>query len=467
MHIAVGAFDRDLAARMTARMDRLPPTKTVWRLIGLLSLAFFFEIYDLLLTGSIAPGLVSSGILTPTTKGLFGTTGIGAFVAALFSGLTLGTWCAGVLNERFGRRAIFTYSLLGFTFFSVVMAFQYDAVGLLVSRFFVGIGLGVEIVTIGAYIAELVPKRTRGAAFACSQMVGFSSAPICAGLAYLLVPIAPFGLAGWRWLVLIGATSALAAWYIRLRLPESPRWLLQQGRIAEAEAIVRDLELKCERESGKPLPPPQPAEAATEDTSSFIEALKPPYRARTIMMATFNTFQSMGFYGFANWVPTLLIARGINVSQSLYYTALIALAAPLGPALGILIGERIERKWLIVLSAAVVALMGSSFAYIDSASLLVMVGVILTLGTNTMSFSYHAYQNEIFPTRIRAKAVGFVYSFSRMSAIFNGFIIAFILREFGVPGVFAFITGAMLVVVFVITVFGPKTANRSLEEISK
>ena len=63
--------------------------------------------------------------------------------------------------------------------------------------------------------------------------------------------------------------------------------------------------------------------------------------------------------------------------------------------------------------------------------------------------------------------MGFVYSFSRISAIFNGFIVAFILREFGVPGVFAFITGAMVIVVFVIAVFGPKTADRSLEEISK
>jgi putative MFS transporter len=94
-------------------------------------------------------------------------------------------------------------------------------------------------------------------------------------------------------------------------------------------------------------------------------------------------------------------------------------------------------------------------------------GVALTLANNILSFAYHGYQPELFPTRIRAAAVGFVYSFSRIATMFSAFIIAFVLKDFGAPGVFLFIAGCMAVVALVIGIFGPRTSNISLEAISK
>ena len=232
-----------------------------------------------------------SGILSATTHGLFGTTGVASFIAALFSGF-IGTIACGFLADRFGRRAIFTWSLLWYTAANVVMAFQDTAAGLNFWRFVVGLGLGVEMVTIGTYISELVPKQIRGRAFACEQAVGFVAVPVVAFLAYLLVPHAPFGLDGWRWVVLIGAHGALFVWWIRRELPESPRWLAQQGRVEEADRIMRALEAKVEAEYGRPLPPPAPAEPPR---GSFRDMWVQPYRSRTIMMTIFNVFQTVGF----------------------------------------------------------------------------------------------------------------------------------------------------------------------------
>jgi len=456
----------DAAGSISARLDRLPATRTVWRLVALLSLGGFFEFYDLFFTGYIAPGLVRSGILTASTRGLFGTTGVASFVAAMFSGLFLGTALFGFVADRFGRRTIFTFSLLWYTVASVMMAFQNDVFGLNLWRFISGIGVGVELVTIDAYLSELVPRELRGRAFAFNQTIQFSSVPIVALLAWLLVPHSPLGLDGWRWVVLIGAAGAVLVWWIRRSVPESPRWLAQHGKLAHADAILTELEVRIVTESGCALPSPADTETFPP-RGSFAEIWRPPYRQRTLMLVVFNVFQTVGFYGFSNWVPTFLIKRGISIVNSLEYTFLIAIAAPFGPLLAYRLADKFERKWQIVLAALGVAVFGMLFGQMTLAPLLIGLGILLTVSNNILSFSFHAYQAELYPTRIRALAVGFVYSWSRLSVVLSAFVIAFFLDRFGVPGVFALIAGSMIVVMLAIGIFGPRTNRLSLETISK
>src|ERR1700729_4054076 len=224
------------------RLESLPASSHLWRLVILLSLGGCFEIYDLFFTGYIAPGLIRSGLLTTTTQAFFGFSGIGAFVAATFAGLFAGTFFLGFLADRFGRRTIFTYALLGYSAATVAMACQTTPEGLLLWRFIAGIGIGVEVITIDAYITELVPSWMRGRAFAVNQSVMFIAVPIVAFLSWWLVPLAPYGLDGWRWVVLIGAAGSMVIWVLRLYLPESPLWLARHGRAAEADHILASLE---------------------------------------------------------------------------------------------------------------------------------------------------------------------------------------------------------------------------------
>ena len=455
------------AAPISARMDRLPTTRHLWVLVLLLSLGGWFEIYDLIFTGYIAPGLAKSGLLSTATETFFGLKGIAGFIAATFAGLFVGTFFLGFLPDRYGRKLIFTFALLWYSVGSLVMAFQTTPEGITLWRFITGIGVGVEIVTIDVYILELVPQHMRGRAIAFNQAVMFSAAPVAALLSYWLVPISPMGLDGWRWVVLLGAGGAVLVWFIRLAVPESPRWLAQKGRVDDAERVIGKIEAKVAAEYGRPLPPPPPPiEVPIQRAAKFSEVWQPPYRSRLIMLLAFNLFQAIGYYGFANWVPTLLIEKGITVTKSLWYSFIIAIALPIGPLLAMTVADKFERKWLIVGAAIVIAIAGTLFAQFSDAALIVVFGILISLAGQLLSVSYHAYQSEVFPTRVRSAASGLVYSFSRIGAAFSGFLIAFFLRDFGVVGVFVAISTCYLVVIGSIGLFGPKTTGRRLEDIA-
>jgi len=283
------------AVSVAARMDRLPSSRTIWRLVLLLSIGGFFEYYELFSSAYLAPGLVHAGILTPSTQNFFGMTGVAGFVGALFLGLWMGTILFGFVADRFGRRAIFTWSLLWYSAASAISALQTDAASLEVWRFITGLGLGVELVTIDAYLSELVSKHSRGRAFAFNQSVQFAGVPVVAFVSWLLVPSAPFGVEGWRWVLLVGAAGALPAWWIRRHIPESPRWLAGRGRLAEAETVVAQLETSIVQRDGMVLPEPIPQPPASAKSGRVAEIWSRFYAPRTIMLA--RTHEPCGKYG--------------------------------------------------------------------------------------------------------------------------------------------------------------------------
>jgi putative MFS transporter len=449
---------------ISRRLEAMPGTSYVWRLVILLSLGGCFEIYDLFLTGYIAPGLSRSGLLSTTTQAFFGFSGIGAFVAATFAGLFVGTFFLGFLADRFGRRAIFTTALLSYTAASVIMACQTSPEGLLFWRFLAGIGIGVEVITIDAYITELVPSRMRGRAFAVNQSIMFIAVPVVAFLAWWLVPLAPYGVEGWRWVVLIGAAASMIIWVLRLFLPESPLWLARHGRNEEALRILGSLEAASGGAGSRPTMSPA-LQVRHVARVNFADLFRPPYLSLVVLFMVFNFCQAFGFYGFANWVPTLLVEKGITVTKSLQYSFIVAFAYPIAPLLAASFADKFERRWIITGACIAIIIFGMAFAQLTEPGLLIVCGVLLTACNTTMSYAYHAYQTEVFPTEIRAQASGLVYSMSRLSAMFSGFIVAYMLKEAGVTGVFGLITAAMLIVVIAMTLFGPNVRGKPLDAV--
>ncbi len=455
------------------RIERLPVGRFHRRFIALVSLGGWFDLYDLFMVAYVGAALQSSGFLSLRE--------FTSLVAAGFMGMFVGTIFFGMGSDRMGRRSSFVVMLLVYSFFTLAGAFAPTAGWLIGLRFFAGIGIGAEIVVIDTYVTEMVPRDVRGRYIAITQVVGFAAVPCVAILSRLLVPT-HFLMSGWRWVMVIGASGAALAWYFRRRLPESPRWLESQGRIAEAEQVVTMLEAESGdtsvansaagaggHSSVTSLLPavsaPAPRKTIRVALAALAELWSPAYRKRTAMLVIFQALQTFGFYGFSNWAPTFLLRRGFTLLHSLKYALLIALVAPIGPLFAAGTSDRIERKWTIAALAILVAAFGLGFALWTAPVLIVLSGAVVSLCNNAFSANFHAYQSELFPTRIRATGVGFTYAWSRLSAALSSFIIAWVLVR-GVSAVFTMLAAAMVGVATVIALLGPRTNRMSLEELA-
>ncbi|WP_350261434.1 MFS transporter [Pantoea sp. BJ2] len=455
---------------LAGRIDALPSSAGLWRFITLLALGGFFELYDLFETGYISSGLVAAGVFHTGSAGVFGIADQAAFASATFLGLFVGASLLAPYADRFGRRLTFMCALAWYGAFSLLMAFQQSAEMIILFRFLVGIGLGVELVTIDTYLSEWVPAHLRSRAFAFSFFIQFLSVPTVALMSWWLVPQTILSLEGWRWVVIAGAVCSLVIWLIRKNLPESARWLAQQGRHQEAHQVLSAMEKRCgiasplppvaeEGRDGGQFAPEQPKQGR------FSEIWAPAYRQRTLMLVVMNFFQAIGFFGFGNWLPALLSGKGATVTHSLLYAFFITLAYPLGSLICSRYADKLENKWQIVFSSLMTVVFGTLFAFMTHPVLMIICGFLITYSNAWLTFSYHAYQTEIFPTHIRARAVGFCYSFSRLSTVFSSILIGFILQYAGSQGVIAFIVLSMLIVMLSVGIYGPKTRGMDLENI--
>jgi MFS transporter, putative metabolite:H+ symporter len=451
---------RNATSSIAERIERLPLGRFHRRFIALVSLGIFFDLYDVFIVAYIGAALQQSGFLSLQQ--------FSVFVAAGFLGMFFGTIVFGMGSDRMGRRSAFITLLLIYSVFTLAGAFAPSAGWLIGLRFLAGLGIGAEIVVIDTYVTEIVPSHARGRYVAITQVVGFCAVPVAAVLSRLLVPT-HFLLAGWRWVMIIGGSGALLSWWFRRNLPESPRWLESRRRIAEAEAVVTALEAESFAIARVPeiaLAASVQPEVVAPERGSFAELWRRPYLSRTVMLILFQTLQTIGFYGFANWAPTFLLKRGISLLHSLEYTLLIALVSPIGPLLGAITSDRLERKWTIVVLALLVALFGLGFGNATAPAAVIAFGALLTLCNYWFSATFHTYQSELFPTRIRATGVGFTYSWSRLSAALSSLLIGAVL-VYGVPAVFVLLASAMGGVAVIIALLGPRTNRLTLEELAR
>ncbi len=284
-----------LTASAGARLDRLPIGPFHYRIMWLIGVGMFFDGFDIYVAGAVLAATLHSGFSTLGQNALF--------VSATFVGMMFGSLLTGFLGDRYGRRFTYQANLLVFGLASVAAAFAPNMAVLIVLRLLIGIGLGAENVVGYSTLTEFVPARSRGRWLGLMAVFVVSGLPAASLVGYVLVPAF-----GWRVMFLLGGAGALVVWYMRKGLPESPRWLESVGRMAEADALLMEIERVAVR-SG-PLPEPLPTVAA--DVVSLAMLFRPPYLSRLFVgitcLVTINTL----LYGFVTWLPTFLVKQGFE-----------------------------------------------------------------------------------------------------------------------------------------------------------
>ena len=365
-------------------------------------------------------------------------------------------------RDRIGRRKAFLLNLVWFSVCSLLAAVAPTPALLVAARFLAGIGIGAEYPVADSYLSDVLPKAHRGRLSAWAYTCSFLAVPALGFLALGLSGRTVLGVDGWRVLLLIGAVGAVFVMMLRRGLPESPRWLAAQGRTDEAQAA-----LNAFAEGSGVVPTPVSESRNTETAANSVARLRQaPYRGRLAMLAGFHLFQPFGYYGFGTLAGLVLVARGFDVTSSLLFTALSFIWYPLGSLISIPLLGRIERKFALMVSVAAMAGCGIAFATVCSPALIVAFGVLTTAAANVFSNVYHVYQPEIFPSDVRATAVGWTYSLSRLSSAALPFVLIPVLDRYGAAAMFTVVLAALVIAVAVLMPFGPRTTGRSLDEIN-
>ena len=438
---------------ISARLERLPMTSVHRTVFLALAFAYFFELGDLNTFAYAAPAVIKYwGIKVGTV----------AFItSASFGGMFLGAVFGGVVADRIGRKRALVYSLLTYAGFSLLNALAWDVLSLAAARCITGIGLSSMTVIANTYISEFFPASRRGRYMGLVMTIGLLGIPATAWVSRFVVPLAPWG---WRLIFVWGGLGILALFYAA-RIPESPRWLHNHQRTAEAEAELDALERVAAAE-GASLPPlAAVSEAPQHGRTGFEGLLRERYLGRTVLLSIVSILGTVGFYGFFSWVPTLLFQHGITVVRSLTYTSVMALCNPLGALIAADLVERFERKWFNVAISVFVAVCGVLFGLSANPILIMLLGSLVVMGLQAATVSSYTYASELYPTELRSRGTGITYGIGRMANVGGPFVVAAVFSQAGYVAVFAFIAGCYIAR-GLFYALGPATTGQSLEVVS-
>ncbi|MEU4575490.1 MFS transporter [Nonomuraea sp. NPDC023979] len=449
---------------LLARLDRLPLSRPHYLLLLIGGLGYTFDGMDSAVVAFLLPSAQEAWNLSNGQLGIIGS-------ASPF-GFLFGAIAAGLLGDRIGRKKVMMYALAFYAVFSVVAAFAPNYEVFLGARVLAGAGAGAESAIIAPFLSEFVPAKRRG--WFIGALAGFFSFGFV-GAALIGRFVVPTFDDGWRIAQIITAVPILMLLWWRRSLPESPRFLLQHGRTAEAEAVVADIERRVELATGRPLPPvPETATALpVQETPkvTLVNALRflwsRAMARRTGVIWLIWFVITFSYYGFFSWIPTLLVERGITVTKSFEFSLIIYLAQIPGYFSAAWLSERLDRKNTIAIYLAGSAVSAFWLSQMDTPVSITVAGAVLSFFLNGTYAGVYSYTPEVFPTWIRATGTGLSSAFGRVGSILAPTIIGVSYASLGFGGVFGMTTAVLAAGVICVMVFGLATAGRSLEDLTE
>lgn len=445
---------------IAGRIERLPWTSFHTRLLILLAVGEFFDLYDLFAGGFVVVP-VAHYFGVSVSYSIFYT------IAVSFLGAFIGCLIFTVIGDAMGRRTALLLNLAVMSIAYLVTPFAQNILEFGLLRFVAGLGYGPEaILVLDIMTTEFFPAKIRGRGLSVGYTMAWVAPLVVSGIAYFTSGITR-PLMGWQILFIIGGLGILALIPFRFLIPESPRWLEVKGRNSEAEAILKKMEEVAEREKG-PLPPPLEVEVVRSKRVPISTLFKGDYRKRTVMLWIFELFQTGVYYGFTSLAPTVLYEKGFSFAHSLEMSIVIYTGYFFGSITSIFVidSTTFDRKWQIAFVAFLMGVDGVAFGYSNSIPVLVTTGFLFGTLANVFSNAFHLYGAELYPTRIRSFADGVQYSISRLGNFVWLSVLPTVLAVYGPLAMFTVVFLFSVIILLDIGLLGPRSSKTTVEDLS-
>lgn len=420
-------------ASVAARLDALPFTRRHLKVLTGSGLGWALDAMDVGLVSFVLTALIAQWSLTGEQASWIASAG--------FVGMAVGASLGGLLADRFGRRSVFALTLLVYGLATGASALAGGVAALIALRVVVGLGLGAELPVASTYVSELAPARMRGRLIVILEAfwaIGWTAAAL---IGFFVIPASADG---WRWAFALGAIPALYALIVRWGLPESPRWLAQRGRDAEASEVVAGFESspalgesrRHRTAPSAPALPAAPAPAATSARQRLARLWSAELRVRTAALWTVWFCVNFAYYGAFIWIPTILFAQGYDLVKSFGFTLIITLAQLPGYAVAAWLievwGRRVTLSVFLAGSAVAAVLFGTA----SGEGTIIATGMALSFFNLGAWGALYAVTPETYPTSLRGTGAGWAAGIGRIASIVAPLSVPPLLAAGGAPLLF-------------------------------
>lgn len=388
------------------------------KLLTIAGLGWLFDAMDVGLLSFVLAALAKDWQLTAKTI---------AWIGSVNSiGMAVGAFLFGLMADRFGRRFIFIFTLLLFSIASGLTAFTTGLTLFLILRFFIGMGLGGELPVASTLVAESVQPHERGRIVVLLESFWAFGWIIAALIGYFVITDY-----GWRVAMLLSALPAFYAVYLRLNLPDSPRYTAQTVK----PSIIRNIKM--------------------------IWSLE--YKKATLMLWILWFCVVFSYYGMFLWLPSVVILKGFDLVKSFEYVLIMTLAQLPGYFTAAWLIERVGRKFVLVTYLAGTAIAAYFFGIANTAMQLVMAGMFLSFFNLGAWGALYAYTPEQYPTLARATGAGMAAGIGRIGGILGPLMVGYMVSYHFSPSVIFNIFCLVIAIgVMVVLILGKETKQTEL-----
>lgn len=369
------------------------------KLMILCGLGWAADAMEVLLISFALPVIAAEWNLAPAQTGLLGT--------AIFLGMLVGAVVWGRLSDIFGRRLGFISTVAIDSVFGLLSALAPSFTALVILRTLTGFGVGGTLPVDYSIFAEYLPSEKRGRYLVLLESFWALGVLLAAGLAWLIVPRL-----GWRALLAVSAVPGLIVFLIRRGVPESPRYLLVNGKTEAAQQV---LQLVAE-ENGRPMPnlrlKPIEKKAAVSRTADL---LKPGLRRTTLLLWLMWFAISLGYYGVFTWLPSFFRSSGMELLPVYQNTFILALAQLPGYFSAAYLVEKWGRRRTLAFYLVASGVFTYLFALANSINMLIAMGIWISFFTLGAWGALYAYTPEAYPTNLRGTGMGAASGWTRIA----------------------------------------------------